>query len=271
MAGRSQHPVQIMENQTRFDLNVAIESWRNELTAQPNLASDDRHELEAHLCDAIAGFRQRGLNEEESFWLARRRVGQPQQIGEEFVKANPAIVWRERGFWMASAILLAFLWNEFAGILCCVISNSITSLSFRFGFESEWIGLTAYFGTGLLMLLNILPLLGVAILLAKGRVREDFILNFFARKRFLISTLVSLWITVNGVMFYLNTLSYNNTLVENNNLIRSMPLPHGAFRLTIDPQPAWTALSHNLIFPLLLLALVLWLMPPQNRKTPNRA
>jgi hypothetical protein len=60
-----------MENQTRFDLNAAIENWRNELAAQPNLASDDRRELETHLRDAIAGFQQRGLNDEESFWLAR--------------------------------------------------------------------------------------------------------------------------------------------------------------------------------------------------------
>src|SRR5450432_1822374 len=93
-----------MENQTRFDLNAAVESWRNELAAQPNLASDDRRELETHLRDAIAGFQQRGLNDEESFWLARRRVGQPQQIGEEFVKADPIKIWRERVFW----VLLAF-------------------------------------------------------------------------------------------------------------------------------------------------------------------
>jgi hypothetical protein len=77
-----------MENQTRFDLNAAIENWRNELAAQPNLASDDRHELETHLCDAIAGFQQRGLNDEESFRLARKRVGQLQQLGKEFKKVN---------------------------------------------------------------------------------------------------------------------------------------------------------------------------------------
>ena len=79
-----------MENQTRYDLNAAVENWRNELAAQPNLASDDRRELETHLRDAIAGFQQRGLNDEESFWLARRRVGQPQQLVEEFVKADPS-------------------------------------------------------------------------------------------------------------------------------------------------------------------------------------
>ncbi|MGA9451964.1 MAG: permease prefix domain 1-containing protein [Verrucomicrobiia bacterium] len=98
-----------MENQTRFDLNAAIENWRNELAAQPNFASDNRRELETHLRDAIAELRQRGLNEEESFWLARRRVGQPQRLAEEFVKANSAAVWRERVFWMIAAILAAFL------------------------------------------------------------------------------------------------------------------------------------------------------------------
>jgi hypothetical protein len=29
-----------MENQTRYNLNAAVENWRNELAAQPNLASD---------------------------------------------------------------------------------------------------------------------------------------------------------------------------------------------------------------------------------------
>jgi hypothetical protein len=75
-----------MENQTRFDLNAAIENWRQELAAQPNLASDDRRELEAHLRDAIAGFRRKGLTEAESFKSACERVGQLRQIGSEFQK-----------------------------------------------------------------------------------------------------------------------------------------------------------------------------------------
>src|ERR1019366_7439022 len=100
-----------MENQTRYDLNAATENWRQELASQPNLASDDRRELETHLRDAIAGFQQRGLNGEESFWLPRRRMGQPQQLGEEFVKADPAKVWRERVFWMVLAYLAISLWS----------------------------------------------------------------------------------------------------------------------------------------------------------------
>src|SRR6266566_9681761 len=95
-----------MENQAGYDLNAAIERWRLELAAQPNLALADQRELEAHLRDTVAELQRRGLNDEESFWLARRRVGQPQQLGEEFVKANPAKAWRERIFWMALGIIV---------------------------------------------------------------------------------------------------------------------------------------------------------------------
>jgi hypothetical protein len=86
MAGCSQLPVQIMEDQARFDLNAAIDNWRNELVAQPTLASDDRRELETHLLDAIAGFRCKGLTESESFKSACERVGLLRQIGNEFQK-----------------------------------------------------------------------------------------------------------------------------------------------------------------------------------------
>ena len=47
-----------MENQTRFNLNDAIESWRQELTAQTSLTAEVRHELETHLRDAITAFQQ---------------------------------------------------------------------------------------------------------------------------------------------------------------------------------------------------------------------
>lgn len=84
MADRSQHLGQIMETQTRYDLNAAIENWRQELAVQPNLTAEVRRELETHLRDAIAGFQQRGLNDEESFRMACKTIGQLRQIGKEF-------------------------------------------------------------------------------------------------------------------------------------------------------------------------------------------
>jgi len=111
MAHRPQHTLQIMETQTRFDLNAAVANWQQELAAQGDLTSIVRRELETHLRDTVAELRERGLNNEEAFWLARRRVGQPQQLGEEFAKAEPLKAWRERTFWMAVALVAVNLWT----------------------------------------------------------------------------------------------------------------------------------------------------------------
>ena len=106
-----------MATQTRFDLNTAIETWRNELAAQPQLTPDDRRELERHLNDCVAELRGRGLGDEESFWLARRRVGQPQQLADEFKKVNPGSVWPERAFWMAVALVGSYAFKIWSDLL----------------------------------------------------------------------------------------------------------------------------------------------------------
>ena len=116
MAGSSQHLIQIMATQTRFDLNAAIEGWRNELTAQPQLTPDDRRELEKHLADSVADFQLRGLSDEESFWLAQKRIGRPKQLANEFEKEDPAKVWRERAFWMVLGLLAFSLWQALVDI-----------------------------------------------------------------------------------------------------------------------------------------------------------
>src|SRR5260370_40097370 len=87
-----------METRTRFYLSAALQAWREELVAQPGLTPEEHRELETHLHDSVAGLRQRGLNDEDSFWLACRRVGHPQQLAEEFAKADPARSWCVRVF-----------------------------------------------------------------------------------------------------------------------------------------------------------------------------
>ncbi len=110
MVKRPQHTLQIMEPQTRFDLNIALQHWREELAAQASLTAEDRRELEAHLNDTVAELRGRGLSDQEAFWLACRRVGQPEQLAQEFAKDNPASVWRQRVFWLAAGLLGMRLW-----------------------------------------------------------------------------------------------------------------------------------------------------------------
>jgi hypothetical protein len=252
MAGRSQLPVQIMENQTRFDLNAAVENWRNELAAQPNLAPDDRRELETHLRDAIAGFQQRGLNDEESFWLARRRVGQPPQIAEEFTKTNPAAVWRERLFWMIIALLALNLW----GGLCISIMALFTP------HENHAFQLFNF----LRPLLNVLPFILFAVLVLRGRTIKNFIIKrawdflFSSRMRFVIVATI-LVVTVNFLHFVMQIVDmkhYSET--------GGAHLPPGLEGMMLS-----SFLFENSFWPVMLILLIACLMIPQNRKTPKRA
>jgi hypothetical protein len=233
MAGRSQLPVQIMENQTRFDLNTAVENWRNELAAQPNLAPDDRRELETHLRDAIAGFQQRGLNDEESFWLARRRVGQPPQLGEEFVKADPVRVCRERVFWMTAGVFSWWL----LGLTIYSLESILGWLIPAWGRLNDQI-----FGW-----LDPLQVCLIAALFASGRLVKlsGFFQWFFrGRLRFGISA-----ISLTAIASFLWAEALN--------------------------QSAWSDIWHffsmNLILASSFVLLLIWLMPPQNQKTPKHA
>jgi hypothetical protein len=241
MAGRSQLPVQIMENQTRFDLNTAVENWRNELAAQPNLASDDRRELETQLRDAIAGFQQRGLNDEESFWLARRRVGQPPQLGEEFEKADPTKIWRERVFWMWLALFLSSTLGSLAN------SGAIAFMSVNENSHRT----DQMVAAGIFFILAILVPIIIAVLLAKGK-----LVAIFTRLTLLVDNRLRLAIFA----FMCVALSTSIRIVEFNYSHFSNPISN----------PLLTGLM-SALYPIINALVLLWLMPPQNQKTPKLA
>jgi hypothetical protein len=164
-----------MATQTRFDLNAAIENWLNELAAQPQLSSDGRRELEKHLADTMAELRQRGLSEEESFWLACRRIGQPQQLAEEFEKADPNQAWRERVFWMAVGIMV--FWQ---GILI---------ISYIAGIILTFVGLNRFYGAVWSLFENVTLLL-MGVLFAKGFLAKSSKLIWFLENRVRLAVLL---------------------------------------------------------------------------------
>jgi hypothetical protein len=218
-----------------FNLEQSIENWRNELAAQPNLATDDRRELETHLRDAIAGFQQRGLNDEESFWLARRRVGQPQQLVEEFVKADPNQVWRERVFWMTVGVLGWWL-----------LGLTIYSVEVILG----WI-IPAWrsFNDRNFVWLEPLQVCAVAALFASGwffNVCRHF--EWFIQKRLRL------------VVSYIGLMSAVSLLWAE--------VEKGSMTWW---EAVWQYFFINLVLGSGFLLLLVWLMPTQNRKTPKRA
>ena len=202
-----------MEHQTGFNLNGALENWRQELGSQAALTADNRRELETHLRDALAELQTRGLNDEESFWLARRRVGQPQQIAEEFAKADPVKVWRERAFWIVCGILVLHL----LGLLVSSLSVPIyvyTDTHFMFKnalpdwvlfYLPHWVQTFSSASLLVSIFIKILypVLVFLIIVLAVGKnmtkVRSALELIFESRARFAISvSLLTIFVVIAG-------------------------------------------------------------------------
>ncbi len=225
MAGRSQHIIQIMATQTRFDLNVAIESWRNELAAQAHLTPDDRRELEKHLADSITDLRGHGLSEEESFLLAERRMGQPQRLAEEFVKADPIKIWRERAFWMVLGLLAFSLWQ------------GLVDMYLRYYREEVGVYHVRRF-----LLVYVLPAI-VLLLTQRWAVKSvtAFCAFFKTRWRFAV-TLIAFIVTIHG----------------------PQELEAYQFRVQMAPRFSsvfWLNQFTYIGFPLMLLAVAIWLLP----------
>ena len=247
MADRSQHHEQIMENQTRFDLNAAIENWRQELAAQANLTTEVRCELETHLRDSIAGFQQRGLNDEESFWLARRRVGQPPQLGEEFVKADPAAVWRERVFWMAAGVLAALF-------LFATTTPLITIIGYCFPSVGKIVGEPILY-----FILWVLQMFGITFLIARGNMNlQSSLFASFIKDRFRFAIMTI------SVLLIVNTF-YATIMLWVYVVSRNVHFNGGPFAFVGN------YVFVSLVEELVPVAILIWLLPTQNRKIPKRA
>jgi len=92
-----------------FDLNEEILKWRRNLSESDPLDEPAVNELESHLREEIDSLASLNLSEEESFWLACRRLGGAGDLSSEFAKINRSAVLRGRLFWMAAGVLAYML------------------------------------------------------------------------------------------------------------------------------------------------------------------
>jgi hypothetical protein len=232
-----------MENQTRFDLNAAIENWRNELTSQPNFSSDDRCELETHLRDTVAEFRQLGLNDEESFWLARRRVGQPEQLGGEFIKADPAKVWRERVLWICLASFLLTIWADINSSL------NLVMMPVKVGSIADLLDLPLI----LTLLSFVIPLI-VAVLLASGKM-----IHLFSKLTLLLQSRRLFAITALALIALSSAISVGASLAYNARI-------HFPFSVAV-----WQVVNAGCAFKLIVALLIIWMISARSRRILKRA
>ena len=116
-----------METTTPFDLNRAIQLWRESLEQSPAFRRENLDELETHLRDSVAVLQQRGLSEEEAFLVATRRAGSGAILGAEFGKLNARNIWLDRVLWMLVGNM--FFW--FLNSLLYPIGSGLLFFSFK--------------------------------------------------------------------------------------------------------------------------------------------
>jgi hypothetical protein len=151
-----------------FDLESAIQQWRQRLAGEPSVSSDGLAELEEHLRTSIDDLRSKGLSAQEAYQIAAQRLGEPKAIGTEFQQINPAEVWGRRVLWMAIGCLVTQFWSS--------ISSSATQLTFAVLGPNPWDanqGQSLNTARNLIMigthLVFWILLMGGAVLLAKGK------------------------------------------------------------------------------------------------------
>ena len=175
MAQCSQHPMQNMENQNRFDLEQALREWREDCASRPGISHDDARELESDLRERVADLVKQGLSEKDAFCKAIRQVGFPAELAREFGRENPLALWRERLFWIVGAGFIVSVWSLLSsGPILWFVNTFGVLLPLPAG---AWFSLAGN-----------LPLLAIAVLLATGRLQNLAAhMRFFGRKHLLLT------------------------------------------------------------------------------------
>ena len=121
---------------TPFDLNQAIQQWRDSLAQSPAIRGENLDELEVHLRDSVVRWQAHGLADDEAFLIATRRLGKNETLGAEFGKVNGQAVWIDRLFW---AVIVFLGWTTVQQVYAEFMSILLTMLRMpSFGAYSSW-------------------------------------------------------------------------------------------------------------------------------------
>jgi len=94
-----------------------VENWKQQLLQHQTMTASDIDELQIHLLEEMDNLIVTGLNQEEAFLIASRRIGNPKDISCEFAKINNVVIWKNRFFWMIIGILILQIFSSCANFL----------------------------------------------------------------------------------------------------------------------------------------------------------
>lgn len=95
-----------MGGKSMFELENAIQEWKNQLLQRQTMNLEDIDELEGHLREEVDHLILTGLSEEEAFLVACHRIGDNSRVAREYAKVNTREIWQNRVFWMLFGLFL---------------------------------------------------------------------------------------------------------------------------------------------------------------------
>lgn len=94
MTGRTRLHCNRVADMEEFDLDAGIAEWKAYLGKRAAFSAQDIHELEDHLLDQIERLREAGLEDEEAFLIAARRIGNLDAVAHEFAVTHSGRLWK---------------------------------------------------------------------------------------------------------------------------------------------------------------------------------
>ena len=112
-----------MENPTHFQLEVAVDSYLQQLGDKGNYTLEDLMELKIHLIDNVTELKKKDLEEEEAFLIAKKRLGKEEELGNEFSKVNGNKFYNRDLFVLVLSVSTYLFLNYFYSFLGSTIKN----------------------------------------------------------------------------------------------------------------------------------------------------
>lgn len=164
-----------------------IEQWYDTIKSQPGFTDADAQELKTHLLDMMDELQDAGLDEEEAFIIARRRLGNVDEFEAEYRQENQDVLQTRRSAIILSGVLIYFFSFHLVGSLAKLLFITLFKLDVSGPAALTWLK------RSLEIAHLIFILLFVSILLSEKRV-IIFIENLKIRPKhaiiFLITTLI---------------------------------------------------------------------------------
>lgn len=97
------------ERNIEFNLQDQINNWVGHLKSEPSITESDSEELKSHLLDLIDELKKTGLDNEEAFLVASKRMGTIFELEADYEEVNKPLIQMRRSLFILAGVLAYFL------------------------------------------------------------------------------------------------------------------------------------------------------------------